>query len=65
MDDLTLERRLEAKDKLIAELVEAGEQAFDILTNIPEDLDSWENTNSAIQEAHDILDEAIRKHKGD
>lgn len=37
--------------------------AFDILTNIPEDLNDWEETNAAIQEAHDILDDAMANWK--
>ena len=34
MDDLTLERRLEAKDKQIAELVEALESIFEYATHL-------------------------------
>ena len=53
----------EANARLIAaapELLEATRKSFDILGNIPEDLSNWNETNSAIQEAHDILEEAIR-----
>ena len=45
------------------EMLDAMRRSFDIIGNIPEDLSSWNETNSAIQEAHDILEEAIRKAK--
>ena len=53
-----------ANARLIAaapELLEAMRKSFDILGNIPEDLSNWNETNSAIQEAHDVLDDAIHK----
>ncbi|GAG42263.1 unnamed protein product [marine sediment metagenome] len=51
--DLTLERRLKAKDKLIAELLEALELIVDDR--------GWET----IDDARKIAAEAIRKHKGE
>ena len=53
MDDRTLERRLEAKDKQIAELVEA----LEMLVGVDGDLFS--------DEAHNKAREAIRKAKGE
>ena len=44
-----------------AALLEASKEALDILYNIPEDLSNWQTTNASIQEAHDIIEEAIRK----
>ena len=58
MDDRTLERRLEAKDKLIAELLEALDHAANWGKGYK---DSTGIEPSWIMEA----EEAIRKHKGD
>ena len=41
------------------EMLDAMKRAFHILGNIPEDLQDWALVNLQIQEAHDILDDAI------
>ena len=61
MDDRTLERRLEAKDKLIAELLEACIIAFDLLTDLTTD----EFSRGLDRPARLALGKAIRKAKGD
>ena len=41
------------------EMLDAMKRAVRILGNIPEDLQDWALVNLQIQEAHDILDDAI------
>ena len=50
-----------------AELLEALKDVLEILGHIPEDdpHETWGNVNASIQEAHDITDDTIRKHKGE
>ena len=60
MDDLTLERRLKAKDELIAELVQACHDALFTIRN-PE----YVSKPEVIATLDDILSEAIRKAKGE
>ena len=50
-----------------ADLLEALKDILKILGRIPEDdpHETWGNVNASIQEAHDITDDTIRKHKGE
>ena len=59
--------RAEQLETANAELLEALEDSAEILGHIPEDdpHETWGNVNASIQEAHDIADDTIRKHKGE
>ena len=50
-----------------ADLPEALKDILEILGHIPEDdpHETWRNVNDSIQEAYDIANDAIRKHKGE
>jgi len=65
MDDLTLERRLKAKDKQIAELVEACKEALDEIVYWHKDMLSEDERNhprgSGWARVYDKLTEAIAK----
>ena len=64
MDDRTLERRLEAKDKLIAELLEALEDAQEHLDYCGWG-DKYERDCAREEGLPKKIEEAIRKAKGE